>query len=94
MTKDLFINQKIDDYLQNDDEAKQLTRQSIEQLLDEWLAEFRLTQPTDYFLEHPTDDYELMCNIQTEKEFIISTLEIFGLPERYMEGNGHFPDWG
>lgn len=35
-----------------------------------------------------------MCNIQTEKEFIITTLEMFGLPERYMEGNGHFPDWG
>ena len=25
---------------------------------------------------------------------MISTLEIFGLPENYMEGNGHFPDWG
>ncbi len=24
----------------------------------------------------------------------MSTLEIFGLPEKYMEGNGHFPDWG
>jgi hypothetical protein len=21
-------------------------------------------------------------------------LEIFGLPQNYMEGNGHFPDWG
>jgi len=25
---------------------------------------------------------------------MLSTLEIFGLPERYMEGNGHWPDWG
>lgn len=24
----------------------------------------------------------------------MTTLEIFGLPERYIEGNGHFPDWG
>ena len=45
-------------------------------------------------MEHPTDDYELVCNIETEKEFLMSTLEIFGLPDRYMEGNGHFPDWG
>lgn len=25
---------------------------------------------------------------------MITTLEIFGLPENYMEGNGHFSDWG
>lgn len=62
--------------------------------MDEWLQEFQLTQPSEYFLEHPTDDYELVCNIQTEREFMLSTLEIFGLPESYMEGNGHFPDWG
>ncbi len=24
----------------------------------------------------------------------MSTLEIFGLPVKYMEGNGHFIDWG
>ena len=24
----------------------------------------------------------------------MTTLEIFGLPERYIDGNGHFPDWG
>jgi hypothetical protein len=24
----------------------------------------------------------------------MSTLEIYGLPPSYMEGNGHFPDWG
>jgi hypothetical protein len=53
-----------------------------------------LTQPSDYFIEHPTDDYELACNIQTEREFLLSTLEIFGLPEKYIDGNGHFPDWG
>ena len=45
-------------------------------------------------MEHPTDDYELVCNIQTEKEFLMTTLETFGLPEKYTAGNGHFPDWG
>ena len=63
-------------------------------MMSVWLQDFKLTQPSDYFIEHPTDDYELACNIQTEKEFMLTTLEIFGLPEKYMDGNGHFPDWG
>lgn len=25
---------------------------------------------------------------------MLTTLEIFGLPEKYMDGNGHFPNWG
>jgi len=25
---------------------------------------------------------------------LLSTLEFFGLPRHYMEGNGHFPMWG
>lgn len=60
----------------------------------DWLSGFELIQPSDYFLEHPTDDYELMCNTQSELEFLISTLEIFGLPEDYTIGKGHFPNFG
>ena len=55
---------------------------------------FRINQPSSYFFEHPTDDYELVGNVLSEKDFLLETLEIFGLPQRYMEGNGHFPDWG
>ena len=36
----------------------------------------------------------MVCNILTKKEFLINTLEMFGLTEKYMEGEGHFPDWG
>jgi len=36
----------------------------------------------------------VVCNIQTEREFLISTLNLFGLPEKYMEGEGHFADLG
>ncbi len=36
----------------------------------------------------------MVCNIQTEREFLISTLHLFGLPEKYMEGEGHFADLG
>lgn len=70
--------------MQNEEEAKNLDRKAVEQIMDEWLYEFQLTQPSEYFLDHPTDDYELVCNILTEKEILISTLEIFGLPEDYM----------
>ena len=63
-------------------------------MFDEWFTEFKLTQPSGYFLDHPTDDVELMSSIQTTEEFIIQTLEMFDLPEGYMEGKGHFPDFG
>jgi len=63
-------------------------------MFDEWLSGFAIAQPSEYFLDHPTDDYELQCNILTEKEFLISCLEMFGLPKGYMEGIGHFPDGG
>ena len=35
-----------------------------------------------------------MCSIQTEKQFLLSTLEFFNLPKGYMDGAGHFPLWG
>ena len=44
--------------------------------------------------QHPTDDFDLVCNALSEKEFLIQTLEIFGLPQNYMTGAGHFADWG
>lgn len=95
LTQEAQINTIIDDFLGDDDKAKQqLDKKYVEELFDSWLYQFQLTQPSEYFLEHPTDDFELACNIQTQKEFMISTLEIFGLPEKYMDGNGHFPDWG
>lgn len=73
-----------------------MDRAHFEGLLDEALASFTITQPSSFFNpdQHPTDDFELVSNALSEKEFLIQTLEIFGLPQNYMEGNGHFPDWG
>ena len=76
------------------EKLNQLTRETVEQLFDTWLAEFNLVQPSQFFKDHPTNDSELVCSIQTEKEFLLTTLEFFGLPKNYMSGNGHFPDWG
>lgn len=53
-----------------------------------------MIQPSDYFLQHPTDDSDLASNIQTNLEFVLDTLTYFGLPEGYMEGVGHHLDFG
>jgi hypothetical protein len=39
-------------------EANKLTREGVEQMLDEILVGFQLRQPSDYFKDHPTDDVE------------------------------------
>jgi hypothetical protein len=92
--KEPEISASIEALNQNEEDVKLLDRPRVEVMMDEWLAEFNLIQPSDYFVKHPTDDYELFCNIETEKEFMLSTLQLFGLPDLYIAGNGHFPDWG
>ena len=90
-----LINKEIDELLNGEEEKlKALDRAAVEGMLDTWLEEFRLVQPDQFFRDHPTNDTELYCTVQNEKEFLLSTLEYFGLPKRYMEGNGHFPMWG
>ena len=63
-------------------------------MMIDWLDEFKLLQPSDFLRDHPTNDAELICLIQEKEEFMLSTLEFFGLPKNYMEGAGHFPWWG
>lgn len=94
MTKAEEIKETIEKMKSNEEEIKKLKRSDVEDLFDEWFAEFEVPQPSEYFFNNPTDDSELCTNIQTKNEFALSCLEIFGLPPRYMEGNGHFPDWG
>ena len=96
LERESVINGRIDYFFAPDNEAeyKELKREDVERQLDEWFGEFIISRPSDYFLEHQTDDSELVCNIQTVREFLLSVLEFFGLPEGYMNGNGHFPDFG
>lgn len=35
----------------------------------------------------------MTCNIQSKLDFMLRTLEIFGLPKRYIDGEGHHADW-
>lgn len=87
MKVDTEITQRLEETLSAENEdIKNLDRAAVEKIFDEWLSGFELRQPSSYFLKHQTDDYELVCNIQSEREFLLSTLEIFGLPEGYIEG--------
>ena len=88
------IKETIENMLKNEEEIKKLSRQDVEDLFDQWFAEYSIPQPSEYFFDNPTDDSDLYTNIQSKNEFALSCLEIFDLPPRYMEGNGHFPDWG
>ena len=88
------INKEIDEWVQDEEKIKTLDRATVDQMMDQWLTEFELVQPAQFFRDHPTNDSELVCSIQTEKEFLLSTLEFFGLPKDYMTGAGHFPMWG
>jgi hypothetical protein len=94
ITKAETIKQIIGDKLKDEENVKNLTTKDVDDLFDEWFAEFDLPQPSEYFFDNPTDDSDLYTNIQTKHEFALSCLEIFDLPPRYMEGNGHFPEWG
>ena len=88
------INKEIDEWINDEDKIKTLDKATVDTMMDTWLAEFQIVMPSQFFKDHPTNDTELVCSIQTEKEFMLSTLHMFGLPYGYMEGNGHFPNWG
>jgi hypothetical protein len=54
---------------------------------------FKVYQPSEYFIENDHYDVDVCCNVLSEQEFMISTLEMFGLCDGYMSGKGHFPNW-
>jgi len=70
-----------------------LDKEKVIEMMNSWLDGFKLKQPSEFFKDHPTNDSELVCSIQTEMEFMLSTLEFFGLPKGYIDGKGHFPNW-
>jgi hypothetical protein len=90
------IVEEIDPLLQDEELAKNVKRPEAEEMFKKWFGDFPLEdyQPSEYFLDHPTDDSDLQSNIMTNEEFLLNTLEMFELPKGYMEGKGHFPDFG
>lgn len=94
MEKESDIIKDIEEWTSNDEKIKTLDRAQVEDMIAKWLEDFKLVQPSQFFKDHPTNDSELVCSIETESEFMLSTLEFFGLQKGYMEGKGHFPNWG
>lgn len=90
--KEAMLTQ-ITSIMTNREQYSTMDLRSIQNLINDWLQDFEITQPSDYFNEHKSDDPGLVCNILTEQEFFLSVLQIFGLPEGYMSGEGHFHDW-
>jgi hypothetical protein len=88
------ILKEIDEWMADEEKIKTLDKLQVDAMIDTWLANFTILQPSQFFKDHPTNDAELVCSIQTEKEFLMTTLEYFGLPKDYMNGAGHFPTWG
>ena len=84
------IIEEIDEVTNNDEILKELTREKFEAMVDKWTSEFIIEQPSDFFKDHPTTDADLVCSIQSPKDFLIHTLRFFGLPKGYLEGEGHF----
>lgn len=49
--------------------------------------------PSEFFSDHPTQDPWLVCNTQEPREFLMETLEYFGLPTGYLKKEGHWKNW-
>jgi hypothetical protein len=57
------ILRDIEEYTADEEKIKTLTKDVADSMIDTWLAEFRLVQPSQFFKDHPTNDSELICSI-------------------------------
>lgn len=89
------IYKMLDDIMANDDEKAKLTKESvIDEFFNNWLGDFEITNPDgEFFLDPENDDDSLTCNIMNKLEFLLHTLEMFGLPKGYIDGKGHHLNW-
>ncbi len=67
--------------------------EKVFKIFDEWLEGYKHLEPSNFFNEYPTNDPFLVCNIQKPRDFLMDTLEYFGLPKGYMKGGGHWTTW-
>lgn len=87
------IMKQLEDLANNEEEAKNLNFKNVQsELFGNWLQGYKIENPTDYF-KNEADNVDLVCNVLTELQFMMKTLEMFGLPEDYLTGNGHWSTW-
>ena len=85
-----------DEFLANEEESKEKLSKDfvVSELFDNWLDGFTVYQPTDYFLDADGHQCtELLYSVETDLDFMLSTLQIFGLPKDYINGYGHHAMW-
>jgi hypothetical protein len=87
--------------LTNEEQAKNLTKEVVTQMINGWLQGFQVFTPSQLFREFPKEYSDLTSVIQSPlyihfiifSNILIETLEFFGLPQGYMDGQGHWKDW-
>ena len=88
------INSELEALFNNEEVYKTVNKEMVmDQYLLKWLGDFKIRNPDDYFLQMGIDDDDIVCNIQSPLDFLLSTLEVFGLPKGYLEGAGHHLNW-
>ena len=93
LAKSADIFTKLDERIAIEENSHEADKRLVVDMITEWLQKFKILQPSEYFLDHPSDDPTLVCNILTELDFFLECLGFFGLPENYLEGEGHWFDW-
>ena len=93
LAKSVDIMARLDEAISLEDATHEPDRHMVEGMMTEWLDKFKIQQPSEYFIDHPSDDPTLVCNILTEQDFLLECLGFFGLPEKYLEKEGHWVDW-
>jgi hypothetical protein len=58
------IVKDIEEWTGDEEKIKTLDRATAEAMMSQWLEGFKLTQPSDFFKQNPTNDAELLCSIQ------------------------------
>lgn len=72
---------------------KALDIPGFEALLKRWTTGFDIYYPSELFAKYPEHAKDLESMVISSWEFLIETLELFGLPKNYMKKEGHWKDW-
>ena len=90
--KELDIKMEMEAFI-NSEESKNLTKDSFMEIVDKWMTGFKLQEPSELFVEFPELAKDIETLVVSPTEFLLETLEMFGLPTNYIYGNGHWKDW-
>ena len=87
------IKNEIQEYLDNEEIQKKLNKDKVGLMIDNWLKDYKITQPSDFFQEYPEIDPNIYSHIISERDLLLQTLVYFNLPTGYMDGEGQWKDW-